>query len=166
MKSSLLNWLQVVIVLMSFSTITVVNNAKATPFVLKSLKPSQNTMVFETNGLTTVTMIFQPDCSWCKKQGKALAKAFQQCQSSINVSLVGTKGNSRQLKKELKYYHQDLPAFIADRKFLRKIGGYQASPTLLIFDSNDELIAKKRGFIPHDKLATALNILSKGACQI
>ncbi len=166
MKPSLLNFLLTIIVLILVNTIIVTNFAKATPFVLKPLKSTQETSDVETSGLTTVTMIFQPDCSWCKKQGKALAKVFQQCQSSLNIALVGTKGNARQLRKELKHYHQEIPAFIADRKFLRSIGGYQASPTTLIFDSEGELIVNKRGFISEDKLANALNILTQGACKI
>ncbi len=89
-------------VLTLFSTIAAINDAKATPFTLKLLKSNQKVVNVEDNGLTTVTMIFQPDCSWCKKQGKALEKAFQQCQSSINISLIGTKGSARQLRKELK----------------------------------------------------------------
>jgi len=166
MKPSLLNLLQIVLVLTLVCTSTTTNFAKATPFALKPLKSTQKLTAVEDNGLTTVTMIFQPDCSWCKKQGKVLAKAFQLCKSSINITLVGTKGNARQLKKELKHYPQDIPAFIADRKFLRSIGGYQASPTTLIFDNKGELVTKKRGFIPEDKLTKALNTLTQGACKI
>ncbi len=166
MKSSLKNFLQMLLVLTLVSTSTVFNFAKAIPFTLKPLKSTQKITDVEANGLTTITMIFQPDCSWCKKQGKALTKIFQQCQSSMNVALVGTKGNARQLRKELKHYHQDIPSFIADRKFLRQIGGYQASPTTLIFNDKGELIGNKRGFIPEDKLAKAVNILTDGTCQI
>jgi len=140
--------------------------AEALPFSLKSLKPElKSTQVSET-ALATVAMIYQPDCSWCKKQGQTLAKAFESCQGSLNLALVGTKGSSRQLKQELKHYHKDMPAFKADRRFLRLIGGYQASPTTLIFDASGELIAKKRGFIAKDKLAKALAILSQGDCKI
>ena len=111
-------------------------------------------------------MIYQPDCSWCKKQGKILERAFKQCQNSMNIVLVGTKGNTRQLRKELKHYHNDIPAFIADRKFLRDIGGYQASPTTLIYNEKGELIVKKRGFIPEEKLASALAVISRDSCHI
>jgi len=166
MKINSLNWLEMVMALLCFSAIAALPQAQALPFTLKSLKPSQEMSKLDAKGLATVTMIYQPDCSWCKKQGKALAKAFKQCQGSMNIALVGTKGNARQLKKELKHYHKDIPAFIADRKFLRTIGGYQASPTTLIFDAKGALIAKKRGFIPKEKLASALAILSQGACQI
>ncbi len=140
--------------------------AHALPFSLKPLKAEQVKVVKEDNALVTVAMIYQPNCAWCKKQGQSLAKVFEQCQGSINLALVGTKGNARQLKKELKHYHKELPAFMADRNFLRSIGGYQASPTTLIFDTGGELIAKKRGYIPQDKLAHVLGILSQGECQI
>ncbi|WP_281559570.1 thioredoxin fold domain-containing protein [Thalassomonas sp. RHCl1] len=165
MKSNILNWLKI-IVLISVSAIIASARVQALPFTLKSLKPAQESVMLENNGLATVAMIYQPDCPWCKKQGKALAKAFKHCQSSVNTALVGTRGNDRQLKKELKHYHKDMPAYAADRQFLRKIGGYQASPTTLIFDGKGELVAKKRGFIPTDKLANALLVLSQGACRI
>jgi len=118
------------------------------------------------NGSATITMIFQPDCSWCKKQGKTLAAAFEQCQSSVNISLVGTKGSKSQLKKALKHYHKSIPAYQADSKFLHAIGGYQASPTTLIYDAGGQLIAKKQGFITYEKLAQALKIMSNGDCLI
>lgn len=139
---------------------------QALPFTLKSLKPEQTQVSKDTNDLVTVAMIYQPDCSWCKKQGKTLAKAFEQCQGNLNLALVGAQGNARQLKKELKHYHKGLPAFKADRRFLRTIGGYQASPTTLIFDEQGELVVKKRGFIDEDKLANVLSIISRGKCVI
>lgn len=138
----------------------------ASPFTLKSLKTDQAEIEKSDNGLATVAMIYQPDCSWCKKQGKILAQLFEACQSSLNIAIVGTKGSSRQLKKELKHYHADIPAFKADRRFLRLIGGYQASPTTVIFNKSGNIIAKKRGYIPKEKLGMALDILSQGKCKI
>ncbi|NMP31132.1 thioredoxin family protein [Thalassotalea sp. M1531] len=159
------------IVLAVLSAIVLPNSLSAkpvalTPFDLKPIKGTQLVAHQKNKGMATVTMIYQPDCSWCKKQGQTLAKAFEQCSNSINVALVGTKGSKRVLKKELKHYHQDIPAFIADRKFLRAIGGYQASPTTLIYDANGQLIANKRGFIAKEKLADAIVILSQGNCVI
>jgi len=154
------------IVLLCFGAITVLTHAQAQPFTLKPLASSRVNPEFETNGLVTVAMIYQPDCSWCKKQGKILERAFKQCQKSMNIVLVGTKGNARQLRKELKHYHDDIPAFIANRKFLRNIGGYQASPTTLIYNEEGELIVKKRGFITEEKLASALAVISRNSCHI
>ena len=165
MFNSLLANVKTLIALSFISVISLNLNVQAMPFSLKPLKVVSEKASVE-NGLATITMIYQPDCSWCKKQGESLAKVFEQCQSSINVALVGTKGNKRQLKKELKHYHQEMPAYIADRKFLRSIGGYQASPTTLVYDNQGQLLANKRGFISPDKLAQALAIVSQGECQI
>lgn len=164
MFTSLFNPLMKLIVLITVSTITLCTFTQATPFTLKSLQSEKT--VEHVNDVATVTMIFQPDCSWCKKQGKILAEAFEQCQSSVNISLVGAKGSSSQLRKALKHYHKSIPAYKADSKFLRTIGGYKASPTTLIYDANGQLITKKRGFISHEKLAQALNIISNGDCSI
>ncbi len=166
MKNNKLSSCLTVIVLLFLSAITAVSQVQAQPFNLKPLESSRVTYDKKINGLVTVAMIFQPDCSWCKKQGKLLELAFKQCQSSMNIALVGTKGSSRQLRKELKHYHNDIPAFIADRKFLRSIGGYQASPTTLIYNEQGKLIVKKRGFISAEKLAGALAIISQDACHI
>lgn len=160
------------IALIFISAMVINAELHATPFNLKPLYKAQveisenNGLAENSNTLPTVTMLFQPKCSWCKKQGKTLAEAFEQCKSSLNISLVGVKGNIRELKKEFKHYHQSIPAYVSDRKFLRAIGGYEASPTTLIYNEENQLITKKRGFIPHDNLSEALTILSKGRCNI
>jgi thioredoxin-related protein len=166
MKTNYSTSFQMVIVLLFLAAITVLTHVQAQPFTLKPLASSRVMSDIDSNGLVTVAMIYQPDCSWCKKQGKLLERAFKQCKKSMNIVLVGTKGNSRQLRKELKHYHDGIPAFIADRKFLRSIGGYQASPTTLIYNDEGKLIVKKRGFIPEQKLASALAVISKDSCHI
>mgnify|MGYP001947324227 FL=1 len=148
------------------SAITLISYANAAPFSLKPLTPFDISTQVQPSNLATITMIFQPNCSWCKKQGITMAKVFEQCHNSINVALIGANGNRRQLKQTLKHYHHAIPAFIANSKFLRSIGGYQASPTTLIYDTKGELIVKKRGYIGEEQLRSALQILSEGACQI
>jgi thioredoxin-related protein len=165
MKRLSLNKFQLGLALL-LTAITLFNQAQAMPFVLKSLNVEQAITGAQVDELATLVMIFQPDCSWCKKQGKTLSMAYKQCRGSVNIALVGTKGNTRKLKKELKHYHKHIPAFIADRKFLREVGGYQASPTTLVFNAQGELIMKKRGFIAQEKLANVMSIISKGACHL
>lgn len=161
-----LNWLQVKVLLVVIASLGLITCASATPFTLKSLKPTGSNTQIQKNGLATVTMIFQPKCSWCKKQGIAMAKILEKCNHSLNIALIGAKGNRRQLKQALKHYHKAIPAFIADSRFLRKIGGYQASPTTLIYSVNGELIFKKRGFIEEKKLRKVLQMLTQDACKI
>lgn len=174
MNSLATYWCQQIIVLISFSAMFFAMQAVATPLAVASLKPlriqseisNQEVTKAAEGKLASVTMIFQPDCSWCKRQSKTLAKVFEQCQSSININLVGAKGKTGQLKKELKHYHQGIPAYKADRQFLRSIGGYQASPTTLLYDNQGQLVAKKRGFIEENKLTQVVSILTQGQCKI
>ncbi len=160
----------ITIVLALVGAIASFTHINAMPFDLKPLnninKEEPSNTKNSPAALPTVTMLFQPNCSWCKKQGQALAKAFEQCQNSLNIALVGVKGNTRELKREVHRYHHDIPAFAADRKFLSAVGGFQASPTTLIYDTNGQLITKKRGFIPFKNLSKALNIISQGKCKI
>ncbi len=79
---------------------------------------------------------------------------------------MGTKGNNRQLRTALKHYHKSIPSYKADSRFLRTIGGYQASPTTLIYDIYGRLVTKKRGFLSHEKLAKVIKIISNGNCLI
>ena len=163
-----------IITLITFSVMFSSAQAAVIPLVVGSLKPLRINDKAIIKALTekdvvhlaSVAMIYQPDCSWCKKQGEILAKAFEQCHSSISIALIGTKGKARKLRKELKYYHHDIPAYQANRQFLRSIGGYQASPTTLIYNNQGTLIAKKRGFISKEKLARAFSMLTGGKCQI
>ncbi len=134
------------------------------PFELKSLNVSGANVVSQP--VATIAMIFQPDCAWCKKQGEMLAKAVKECQSTLNVTLVGARGSKRALKQALKHYHPNIPAFMATPSFLRQVGGYQASPTTLLFDADGKLLTRKMGFIPHLKMSQVMSILSNGACEL
>lgn len=164
--------LKSIITLTFVSVMSLFIRVQAVPFDLKSLNhveltsTKQTSITNDAESLPTVTMLFQPNCSWCKKQGQSLAKAFKQCANSINIAFVGVKGNVRELKREINHYHHGIPAFVADRQFLHAIGGFQASPTTIIYDGKGQIITKKRGFIPFDNLSKALNIISQGKCKI
>ncbi len=122
-------------------------------FTLKPLRQDQEVnRLLPENDKPTVVMIYQPDCGWCKKQGEVLGKLKNEFSQSVNFSLVGTNGAARTLKRELKHYDKTMPAYLADKLFLRKTGGFQASPTLLIFSANGELLGKRRGFVALKRL--------------
>lgn len=144
--------------------------ASELPFELKELRAGIGESADRTksnNGkLPTLAMIFQPDCKWCKKQAATLALASHHCQSQLNVTIIGVKGDKRTLKKELRHYDEALPAYVSNRSFLRSIGGYQASPTTLIYDKNGKLVVNKRGFIEAEKLKQVFSSLTRGQCQV
>ena len=126
-------------------------------FTLKPLRKGQEVhQLLPENHKPTVVMIFQPDCSWCKKQGEVLSKLKVEFGLSMNFSLVGTNGGAQSLKRELKHYDKTMPAYGASIHFLRRIGGFKASPTLLVFNENGELLGKRRGFVKAIKLRNVL----------
>ena len=150
-------WLKVLAVASIFFTSAF---CYAENFTLKPLRNDQNVhQLLSKNNKPTVVMIFQPDCSWCKKQGEVLSQFKTEFGQSINFSLVGTKGRAQQLKRELKHYDKSLPAYLANKRFLRKIGGFEASPTLLIFDQSGALLGKRRGFIESGRLKSVVKRL-------
>ncbi|RLV59899.1 hypothetical protein D5018_09450 [Parashewanella curva] len=141
-------------------------NTHAMNMTLPSLRGGQEQVDVAQPGKLSVVMLFQPECSWCKKQAQQLTQLKQQCQQQFHISLIGTNGSKRQLKRSLKYYDKGLQAAIASKVFLRKIGGFKASPTTIFYDETGNKVAKRRGYIQPDKFKNAIKLLSKGRCKL
>ncbi len=139
-------------------------SASAQIFSLKNLK-SNKVEVINPVGVPSIVMVFQPQCNWCKKQANELSELLNECSAPIHLSLVGTLGRNNQLKSELKHYPKSIPAFKATTRFLRKIGGFQASPTTLFFNSKGQPLSKRKGYIQKDKALRAMILLTKGGCD-
>jgi thioredoxin-related protein len=133
---------------------------------LKSLVSGDKVVLNRNEGLSTIAMIYQPGCKWCKKQGELLANIQRQCASHANIALIGADANTQKLRRELHYFDPNLAAFEANKKFLRKIKGVAAFPTTVIFDSSGKLIAKKRGYIEPKKLAQVMGAITKQHCDV
>ena len=133
---------------------------------LKSLQPGNIAAIENYAEVSTIAMLYQPGCKWCKKQGKLLANIQKSCGAHANIALVGADGNTQKLKRELRHFDKNLPAFEANKKFLRKIKGIEAFPTTVVFDKKGKLIAKKRGYIEPQKLAQVLGVLTNQRCNI
>ena len=132
---------------------------------LKSLRHSNDSAVNSNDSLATIAMIYQPGCQWCKKQGKLLAKIQHNCALHANVALIGADGKTQMLRRELRHFDKNLPAFEANKKFLRQIQGVEAFPTTVVFDKNGKLIAKKRGYIEPKKLAQVMAVITEQRCD-
>lgn len=150
------------------STILFANNAYAAGqgLALKSINPLQRTELAPTNQLNTIAMIYQPGCKWCKKQGKTLASLQKQCGDKANIALIGDDGTPSTLKRELRHFDKRLPAFSADKAFLRKIKGVEAYPTTVIFDPNGQLLVKKRGYVDEQKLKQIMGLITNQTCSV
>jgi len=133
---------------------------------LKSLLPNNDGVVNSNENVSTIAMIYQPGCKWCKKQGKLLAKIQRACASHANVAIIGAYGSTQKLKRELRHFDKNLPAFEANKKFLIIIKGVEAFPTTIVFDKEGELIAKKRGYIKPKHLAQVMAAITEQHCDI
>lgn len=133
---------------------------------LKSLKSAVRENFIKDNGRITVAMLYQPNCSWCKKLGVTMANLLKTCDKQVNLSLIGNKGNRRQLKRELKHFSQQLAAYQASKAFLRDIGGVAASPTTLFYDQDGKLLAKRRGYIEPQQFSAAIAQLTNSSCKM
>lgn len=133
---------------------------------LKSLLPEDESKISFNENLSTIAMIYQPGCKWCKKQGKILAKLQGECASHANIAIIGADGSAQKLRRELRYFDKNLPAFEANKHFLRKIKGVAAFPTTVVFDKEGQLIAKKRGYINPQKLAQVMSVITEKRCNI
>ena len=131
---------------------------------LKSLRANEFGII-NAIGKPSIVMLFQPGCSWCKKQEKELSAIHANCPSLFRFRLVGTQGKTDQLKCELHHYQQNIPAYKSTTKFLRQIGGFVASPTTLFFDESGELLGKRRGFLDSSKMSQVINSLTDHKCE-
>ncbi|MCL1046448.1 thioredoxin fold domain-containing protein [Shewanella electrodiphila] len=132
---------------------------------LKDLRTSQSSVSYHAEK-PTVLMYFQPDCSWCKKQGKIITELLGECGNSVHFTLVGDKGSKSQLKRELRHFSADIPSKQSNKMFVRKSGGVKGFPTTLVLDTQGHVLAKRRGFTSETMLRRLTNELSQGECAL
>ncbi|MEZ9142039.1 MULTISPECIES: TlpA family protein disulfide reductase [unclassified Shewanella] len=132
---------------------------------LKDLRTSQSSVSYHAEK-PTVLMYFQPDCSWCKKQGKIITELLGECGNSVHFTLVGDKGSKSQLKRELRHFSADTPSKQSNKMFVRKSGGVKGFPTTLVLDTQGHVLAKRRGFTSETMLRRLTNELSQGECAL
>jgi thioredoxin-related protein len=131
---------------------------------LKDLRTTERVSLSQLSASAKVVVVFQPECDWCEKQIDDLEQLQHQCENELTTVAVGSRGKRAALKRELKRYHKSLPALQADGQFIRALGGVVATPVTLFFDSNGELLAKRRGYMAKDKLRKVINIQTKSQC--
>ena len=132
---------------------------------LKDLRTSQSAVSYHSKK-PTVLMFFQPDCSWCKKQGKIIQSLQSECGNSVHFTLVGDKGSKQQLKRELRHFSADIPSQQSNKMFVRKSGGVKGFPTTLVLNTQGQVLAKRRGFTDEALLRRLANELSEGECAL
>lgn len=102
---------------------------------------------------------FEPDCSWCFKQIKALEKIQKNCEIDLHIVLVGTNGNKQQLHRFVQKTNNIFPAVQHPTELQKLTGKIKATPTNVFFDHKQKLLAKKSGLIKIERLT---NIVAPG----
>ncbi|WP_158224583.1 thioredoxin fold domain-containing protein [Agaribacterium haliotis] len=157
--------------LAGFSFTAEASAKQAVGIKMSSLYGGKKTTVAEHN-LPSIVLAFQPNCRWCTKQGQDLSLLQQQCGDLLNLSLLGVKAKRSALKHELQHFDKNLPALEANSKFLKKVRGVQATPSLFFFDADGNLISKRRGYLQAKRLFAAASLLIEeqrgetDACQL
>ncbi|MBW8190417.1 thioredoxin fold domain-containing protein [Neiella marina] len=136
----------------------------ATTEQLDDLRQAASATIAPKANVASIAMIFQPDCSWCKKQGKVMRDILNTCGEQLNIAIVGYKASYRELRRELKHFDKQLPALEANRRFLASVEGVAATPTTLFFDESGELLLKQRGYIQPEQLLDAADALAQNDC--
>ena len=134
-------------------------------YPLKSLTARESKSLADYQGHTRIAVVFQPDCSWCEKQIADLARLEHKCGDAFSTVLIGTRGNRRTLKRELRKFAAPLPALKADKGFMHLLIGFEATPVTLFFDGQGKLLANRRGYIPPEKLKRAISLQTGGLCS-
>ncbi|WDE05585.1 hypothetical protein SG34_001160 [Thalassomonas viridans] len=134
-------------------------------YPLKSLTDRESKSLADYRGATRIAVVFQPECPWCDKQIADLARLEHLCGGAFSTVLIGTRGNKRTLKRELRRFAAPLPALQADKGFMRLLSGFEATPVTLFFGPAGKLLASRRGYIPPDKLKRAIALQTGGLCS-
>lgn len=108
------------------------------------------------HGDIKLLMFFEPDCSWCYKQIKALNQISRQC-PKISLAALGINGKRHQLKKDLWRLKPQFPAFVANANMVSDIGNIPATPITLVIDQKGHYLSHLRGYTPSKKILAQLS---------
>jgi len=132
---------------------------------LKDLQSYTTGQLKTAQGQPHVVMVYQPDCRWCGLQMQDMQRLQQAC-PWFQMQLVGVHGSQIRLRAELRRYNIDLPAYLGDRRFIQQVGPIEGTPLTLIFDGEQQLIGKRRGYQNEAQLLAVINILSEQHCDV
>ncbi|BDM65471.1 hypothetical protein NFHSH190041_29230 [Shewanella sp. NFH-SH190041] len=123
------------------------NNARSSDGTLQHL-----------TGKPTLMMFFEPGCSWCVKQGKALNQLLASCHGQLQAVALGTGADRATLKKTWWQMQLDFPGYQVGREMMQQLGELPATPITLIADQQGQLSGYLRGYV---KLSTLKPLLQQ-----
>ena len=128
------------------------SNVYLLDFELRSLEQPEVHELQRYEGKPVLMVFFEPNCSWCYRQVKAINEVGEQCSDEFAAIAIGVNGNRQSLQKELRRLRPEFPAYQASPRLLESLGGIDATPLSLLSNADGEFANWSRGYLPADKL--------------
>ncbi|MDP6374391.1 MAG: redoxin domain-containing protein [Pseudomonadales bacterium] len=140
------------------------NNVSLLDYELKSLSAPERHTLSRYNGKPVLMVFFEPGCSWCFRQVRAINRLHQRCEGHFEALAVGVNGTRASLMKEINTLRPRFPAYQASPELLRSIGGIPATPFTLLGDTGGDFVGWMRGYVNDNDLHTHLKQVTALSC--
>ena len=132
---------------------------------LKSLEAPETRALDRYQGKPVLMMFFEPECSWCFRQVRAINALAERCGGGFQALAVGVNANRAGLKQELRRLRPDFPAYEASPALLQSLGGVPATPFTLLGDVTGTYLDWTRGYLPEAELEEFMRQRGVPACS-
>lgn len=134
-------------------------------FELKSLGEPARHSLDRYRGQPVLMVFFEPDCSWCLRQIRAINELQAGCPGGVAAIAVGVNGNRKQLQKALRRIRPEFPAYEASPELVESLGGVPATPFTLLGDTNGEFVNWTRGYLKTAELRSFVDTHQPLRCE-
>lgn len=134
-------------------------------FDLRSLEAPEVHRLTRYQGKPVLMVFFEPECSWCLRQVKAINKLGSRCGESFEALAIGVNGSRARLQKELRRLRPDFPAYQASPQLIESLGGIPATPLSFLGDASGGYVNWLRGYAAEDELEAFMQSTGLVRCE-
>lgn len=118
---------------------------------LRSLSSGHKAKLADVKSDLHILLFFQPNCRWCERQAKVLAKLQASC-SSLKVDAIGMFASYQGLRRSISKSRLVLPAYQSSPELLQVLPKVAATPVMFLLNKKGQLLQPFYGFITLKKL--------------
>ena len=133
-------------------------------FELRSLDQPEAHALERYEGKPVIMVFFEPECSWCLRQVRAINEIDEMCGDEFDALAIGVNATRAALQKELRRLRPNFPAYQASPELLESLGGIPATPISLLGDARGEFVSWARGYKKVDELLSLMREDAGLAC--
>ncbi len=101
-------------------------------------------------------LFFEPNCAWCFKQTKVINKALAACTKQFRVAGMGVNTHYHALRKAAWKLKPKFQTYQANQTMVVAMGGVKATPLMLLFNNEGQLLHHAQGYLDARQLAVFL----------